>query len=88
MRFREALETIPMVDTVVEPDGLGAIVHWDIEDEGTLVVGDEGSGTGGVVSMCLSYSWPAEVRRLTSVHQSIPRQSAKTELRDPGACTR
>lgn len=47
MRFRRALEAIPMIDAVVEPDRLGAVVHRDIEDEGTLVISDELSSAGG-----------------------------------------
>lgn len=51
--FRRALEAVPMVVAVVEPDRLSALVHTDIEDEGTLVISDEFSSAGGGVSDCI-----------------------------------
>lgn len=45
-----ALVSIPMVVAIIKPHRVGAVIHGDIEDEGTLVVGDQVSGAGGLVS--------------------------------------
>lgn len=50
MGLGRALVSIPMVVAVIEPYGVGAVIHGDIEDKGALVVGDQVSGAGGLVS--------------------------------------